>query len=202
MILLELRDGNILIPSNEFDSLFTFDWFLSKLISCKFNITNTDYEDKYILWESKNAVLSILDSIRFQELIIYDNTNLIYLKSLINKWSLPEWMEEKIEIKIEENKKKELEDRRKTDIKEKSNYIFHCPTCQSGFKLEENHNKACQIHSGILNYRINNESYFSCCGYQPLKNNSELKPCTIGYHIYSTTDYIFYLSTIKNNYNK
>ena len=65
MILLELRDGNILIPSNEFDSLFTFDWFLSKLISCKFNITNTDYEDKYILWESKNAVLSILDSIRF-----------------------------------------------------------------------------------------------------------------------------------------
>ena len=96
IIHLTLRDGNLVLPKREFDSVFDFDWFLNLLV--KFPNYSNEPEDKvvnYTLWEEKNAVLSILDSLRYNKLILY-NTNLDYLAALADKWCVPEWLKNEI----------------------------------------------------------------------------------------------------------
>ena len=183
MILLELRDGNIIIPKTEFDTIFKFDWFLSHLVQYDFNIDNKEYQNKFTLWESKSAVLSILDSIRYNKLIIYDNTNLEYLESLADKWCLPKWL---IEL-IDETKKNnlEIEDNSKSKIKN-LNMTFKCIICLSGFNYFDNAIPKCISHKLHLKWLPNQESHFPCCGQS--QEIGKDNPCNRGYHVASIAD--------------
>lgn len=167
----KLRDGKISLPKNYFDRYLSFDWFLGALV--RFDKDKDSDHDTYELWEDKNVVLSIFDSIKFQKLTVHQGVSLDYLENLCVMWLAPEWITEDIierkkEVKVEElNFKKSLEK------------IHRCMNCSAGFKLSENHLTACKTHRIHMN-PINR--LFDCCG------NGAEDPCSIGYHISTEND--------------
>lgn len=189
IIHLTLRDGTLVLPKREFDSVFNFDWFLNLLV--KFPNHDDEPEDsvvEYTLWEEKNAVLSILDSLRYQKLIIYQ-TNLEYLAALADKWCVHQWLIDEINKRNESlisqylNSKSSLQEINQ-EINKVCSQIKKCQLCNIGYNPLENTSTSCKRHPG--NYSmINNEFTYLCCGFTP-NNCSEDDPrkngCKIGFH--------------------
>lgn len=190
IIHLTLRDGNLVLPKKEFDTVFDFDWFLNLLV--KFPNHSDKPEDsvvEYTLWEEKNAVLSILDSLRYNKLILYE-TNLGYLAALADKWCVPQWLINEINDRNKSivskslNSKSSLEEVNQ-EINKLSCLIKRCQLCNIGFNLFDNTSTSCKRHIGYL-AQISNEYKYTCCGFAP-NNFSEDDPrkngCKIGYHV-------------------
>lgn len=185
-MIIKLRNGSINLPNKMFNELYNFEWYFSNLIKY-----NTDLEsdlDSNLesctieIWEDKEVVLSILDSIKFNKLIIYDNVNVNYLLQLSNYWSIPEHLIEEInnelinEINKKETKKKD------TIILCNKKYEFdnlpqQCKLCRVGFKPSENTFNSCKHHPN--GYDVTNNRYY-CCNAQNYEDF-----CKIGYHILS-----------------
>lgn len=170
IIELELRDGTIKIPKKEFEDIFDFNWFLGNLT--KYDENSDTTIQKYCLWESKNTVLAILDSLRYNKLIIYDN-DLDYLYALSDKWCVPEWLKTEILLNIE---------KKKINNDFTNNMSFKCLNCGSGFKISENKNDSCKTHRYSL---CAVTLRFSCCGKHA---DAENNYCISGYHILSDSD--------------
>jgi hypothetical protein len=181
VINLKLRDEYVQIHRKELEELGSTDWFLKNLIkypSNKKDETNCYYI--YELWEDKKTVMSIFDSLRFNSLIIYPNVSFDYLILLCDKWTVPP---ELIENIIE--RKKELNKPTKSKI-DKEDIILQCTNCKVGFKLSENYNQSCKIHSlGTINDK------WLCCQ-KPLDHPH----CKVGYHV------AFNMVTIMQQYYK
>ena len=173
--ILELRDGKIILPEEYFKRYLDVDWFLSGL----YNFPNQSKEDEpdhkiFTLWESKNVVLTLIDSLKFQKLTLHNDVSLEYLNNLANMWCAPEWLIKEIEEYKKENDKKKLY----TIVGEKEldNCIFKCKICYVGFKLNYNNEDSCKRHRGAFNQ---NSNKFTCCGEVNSVNNF----CQVGYHI-------------------
>ena len=171
--ILELRDGKIILPEEYFKRYLDVDWFISSL----YNFPNQSNEDNpdhkiFTLWESKNEVLTLIDSLKFQKLTLHNNISLDYLNNLANMWCAPKWLIDEIEesIKI----KKEIESL--SNQEELDNHIFRCKICGIGFKLKDNKENSCKSHKGLFNLNANR---YMCCG----NNNSIDNACQVGYHI-------------------
>jgi len=189
MIIIKLRDGTINIPYKYFEKYLDIDWFFSNLIKYSFNddtnggmgdgIEGIEGKDdiKYTIieiFESKNAVLSIFDSLRFNKLVIHNYVSLDYLYSLVDYWCGPEWIKEEIEKRRINEEYKEVN--KKTDmIITLENYIFKCINCYNGFKLSENNRDSCKRH---LTHISHTTMIHSCCG-----GGIDSDKCLIGYHI-------------------
>ena len=204
MIILELRDGNIVLSEEEFKHSFDFEWFIGKLVTLDFNITNPDYENKFILWESKDAVLSILDSIRYNKLIVHNNCNLDYLEALIDKWCLPEWMRSDISKLNKEQNTKSFDSNNKQTITLKTlgrNFILRCVNCHSGFNYFDNKETSCKSHKSMFS-----NNHFACCGLNPDHPNDYTKKfidgCIQGYHVASVYDIEQITKIFKLNENE
>ena len=83
-----LRDGKTaFIPKEELEGLFFEDTFFGGLIrtssSESFNNENT-----FELWEDYDTFMSIIDSLRFNDLIVYEGVNLNYMRALCDKWCI------------------------------------------------------------------------------------------------------------------
>ena len=96
--ILELRDGKIILPEEYFKRYLNVDWFLSGL----YNFPNQYKEDEpdhkiFTLWESKNVILTLIDSLKFQKLTLHNDVSLEYLNNLANMWCAPEWLIKEIE---------------------------------------------------------------------------------------------------------
>ena len=193
IIHLTLRDGNLVLPKREFDSVFDFDWFLNLLV--KFPNYSNEPEDKvvnYTLWEEKSAVLSILDSLRYNKLILY-KTNLDYLAALADKWCVPEWLKDEINKRNDSRVSESLSSESSLEeinqeINKICSQIKTCQLCSIGFNPIENTSTSCKRHPG--NYSmINNQFTYLCCGFTP-NNHTEDDPrkngCKIGYHTCKT----------------
>jgi len=191
IIHLILRDGNLILPKREFDSFFDFDWFLNILV--KFPNHSNEPEDtvEYTVWEEKNAVLSILDSLRYNKLIVY-KTNLDYLEALADKWCVPEWLINEIKsrnkskfVNINNLDSESSLEQVNQEINKISSQIKKCSLCKTGFNLFDNTSTSCKRHVGCLT-NINNNYIYLCCGYTP-NNSAEDDPrkngCRIGFHI-------------------
>ena len=183
IIELELRDGTIKIPKKEFDDIFDFTWFLGNLT--KYDQNQDTHIQKYCLWESKNVVLSLLDSLRYNKLITY-NTDLDYLYALADKWCVPEWLKTEILLNMKKNKNTF------TDLTKDMPMV--CVNCGTGFKLSENHSDSCKTHRYSLS-TVNLR--FSCCGKQA---DAEDNYCITGYHVLSSSDYdkLIKLNNLEN----
>lgn len=165
VIQITCRDNKkIQLPRKEILDLIEQDWFLSLLVSNNFGKEN---ENCYYVWEDFNHVMSIIESLRYNELIILESVSLDYLKCLADKWCAPDWLKEKIINRQNENKK----------INDINNIIFKCETCEKGFKNSENTKYSCRTH--VYGYSATSEC-FACCG-----NGKESKYCRVGYHISS-----------------
>lgn len=183
IIELELRDGIIKIPKKEFDDIFDFTWFLGNLT--KYD-QNPDTEiQKYCLWESKNMVLSILDSLRYHKLITH-NSDLDYLYALADKWCVPEWLKTEISINLEKSKN--------NTSTFPNNMTFRCKNCGSGFKISENKNDSCKTHRYSL---CAVTLRFACCGKHA---DAENNYCISGYHVLcdSDNDKLIKLNNLEN----
>ena len=186
MIKFVLRNGSINMPLKIYESIYSFEWFISKLI--KYEVENTKLEnngkdkdkdkDNIIieLWEDKEIILSIFDSIKFNSLIIYDDVNIDYLYELANYYNIPEHI-----LTLLEEKKNKIESESLELKKIKENIIldetiYECNICGIGFKKSENKNDSCKTHKYGYNF---NEGKFVCCA-RPIEDENF---CRIGYHI-------------------
>ena len=179
-IILNLRDGPLIIPKKYYETYLNIDWFLSGLI-------NFSEDDTYTLWEDKSAVLSLFDTIKFNKLTIHKDVSLDYLEHLADMWCVPQWIidaikERKIDVVNEINENNEI------NI---NNHIFKCINCSAGYKIKENTKIACKHHNRLFNHAAKT---YDCCG----KNIND-EPCVIGYHFVNTYDY---LQILNNNTGK
>ena len=184
-IILNLRDGPLIIPKKYYESYLNIDWFLSGLIN--FSESN-DENNTYTLWEDKDVVLSLFDSLKFQKLTIHKDVSLDYLENLADMWCAPQWIIEAIkERKIEYNELKELE----SNTYNINNHVFKCINCSSGYKIKENTNTSCNYHNNTFNLNSGN---YNCCG----RDNNEEK-CVTGYHCSCSYDYIVIYDKLNKN---
>ena len=175
-IILNLRDGNLIIPKKYYETYLNIDWFLSGLIN--FSESN-DEHNTYTLWEDKAAILSLFDSIKFNKLTIHKDVSLDYIEHLADMWCAPTWIIDA----IKERKLNTIDDNidlnnNNNDI---NNSVFKCVNCSVGFKINENTKTSCKHHNRRFN---NSTNTYDCCG---RVNNDE--PCIIGYHNVNVYDY-------------
>lgn len=177
-LILNLRNGKICIPKDYYEKyLANIDWFFSGLIK----YTDNETDEPITLWEDKEVVLTIFDSIKFNKLTLHENVSLDYLYNICDMWCVPQWLMEDI------TKIKNLKDTNKND-NSINNYIFTCEKCGIGFKLAENTRESCKTHCSSISFLGHPNGIFICCGHTPQEN-----PCQIGYHI--PKDFIY----IKKN---
>ena len=168
------RDGEVIIPKKQFETFLNIDWFITNLIKYS-EETDKDNHKIIELYESKNAVLTLFDSIRFNKLILHDES-IDYIISLSDYWCAPKWLITELELVKERetnNTNTFLDSYPNQNLNQ--NPIVECKLCRMGFKLKENSCTSCKRHL----YSINNGTLkFACCGRGP---NEEC--CSIGYHI-------------------
>lgn len=167
-IILNLRDGNLIIPKKYYENYLNIDWFLSGLI-------NFSEEESYTLWEDKAAVLSLFDSIKFNKLTIHKDVSLDYLEHLADMWCAPTWIIDD----IKERKLNTINDI--NDINDVNNYVFKCINCSVGYKIKENTKISCKHHNVLFN---NSTNSYDCCG-----RGYNDEPCVVGYHYINANDY-------------
>lgn len=177
---LKCRNESIYIPNNEIQYLSDSDWFLSLLLKYK-NDTNI-----YEIGEHKSVVLSIIESLRHHEVILFDNIPLDYMASVAEKWCCPEWLKKKIK-----DKQKCLTYKNKNTMIETllENHVYKCMNCKVGFKLEDNTHTSCKIHPEPFNHATNT---FNCCG-----KGADTPYCQEGYHIIHPSS--FHVLKLKKN---
>jgi len=166
------RNEVVFMQKGDICSLIDEDWFLSSILNTKFN----DVDDNTLfINEDKNTAMSLLETIRYNRLIVYDKVSLDYMLALSEKWCLPTYINDIISKGIEEQSENQITDN--NEIK-RMNILkmipFKCTVCQTGFKLQDNTSTSCFCHPGV--YNIMSQSY-KCCG-KPLDS----QPCKIGYH--------------------
>ena len=166
-IVLRLRDGKLIIPKEYYKHYLEFDWFFSKMVE----FDSMDRDDDYTLWEDKNAILSIFDSLKFSKLVLHDGVSIDYLENLCDMWLAPDW----IKVALQERRVK-IEDAKYDNVSE-HNKIFQCKNCEIGFKLRENKIDSCKKHR--LPVMTQNNRYY-CCG---ALHNQPNTFCVVGYHI-------------------
>tara|TARA_B110001450_G_scaffold217355_1_gene211315 strand:- start:50 stop:553 length:504 start_codon:yes stop_codon:yes gene_type:complete len=154
-ILLLCRGQKLLLSIKEIEQLSEQEWFISLLL--KYEKDNDPIE----LCEDINIVLSVIETLKYKKLIIYNNISLDHMYMLCDKWCVPEWIKEEISEKISENKN--------TD--NQNEIIYQCKVCAIGFKKSENTSISCSRHR--IPYSIIT-STFNCC--------KQDEPCIKGYH--------------------
>lgn len=166
------NNRSIIIPKDELIRICDDDWFLKIMIEA-------DYLQKenenYNIWEDYDVVMSILESLRYNSLIVLKNVSLDYLLKLAEKWCVPEWLLNDIKGRIYDEKQNIIN---KKSYKLKfieENILFTCKICGTGFKLGENTKTSCKSHKSQFSALTHK---FDCCG------KDENGPCCVqGYHV-------------------
>jgi hypothetical protein len=172
-------DESFIILSNDYIINLTDDgWFLKNLIE---DIPNQNTVEDIQLDESKENVVSIIETLKAGKLCIRDSVNLNYFRYLCDKWCLPFWITEQLDEKI--NSK---------NFKLTNDNLFkictlQCQLCRKGFKLYNNDANSCRFHPG----KLENDRY-TCCG------KRESQPCQTGYHVPYFSQYQVILEKFQN----
>ena len=182
ILILMCRGESIYIKESEIQELSDNEWFLSILLKYK-------KDDIIEIGEEKQLVLSIIESLRYNKLILLKYVSLDLMKALCDKWCCPEWLIHLIGQRLND------EDTSEPYIL--SNYMYTCKNCSHGFKIKENTSTSCNFHSKSY------DSYhdlFPCCGLRLRINNNQMpiKTCSIGYHIPSPESLQQYVNIKKS----
>lgn len=213
-VILVCNNSELIFNKKMYNQYFDSDHFLSLLIkypqSC-IEIKDSDkdrenpllynkYEkyEKFTINEDKNLVLSVINSLRFNKLILYDDVCIDYMLEICKMWCMPESLLDQINEKIEENKMDKLNITRDENT-------YKCELCGCGFKKYENTSTSCKTHDNRvhLGYTcISMVFRWKCCGQKVLSINDEddddandgngdgngngkykTNYCKIGYHV-------------------
>lgn len=178
--IIELRDGTITIPKKMYELYLDFDWYLSGLVN--FN----SEENKISLWEDKNVVMSIFDSLKYKKLIVHENVSLEYLYILADMWCVPKWLIDEIKEKQRLQKNQQINE--KLNI---FHHTFSCIHCSSGFREINNTPNSCKHHRSVFNHSTNK---WNCCG-----GTHDSEPCVIGFHVAKIYDFNLVYNLINKN---
>ena len=161
------RGESVFMTRGDITGLVKEEWFLSVIVGNDYWKDNTN---KLEINEEKNTVMSIIETMRHNSLIVLKDVSLDYMLVLAEKWCIPELFIEYIKNKITIQKD--------SSNNPMDNVIFLCARCRSGFKMTENKADSCKSH---LTYFSNGR--FMCCG-----RTSNYPPCRIGYHVLCNDD--------------
>jgi hypothetical protein len=184
-ITFKLRDGEVTIPKKELEVCMFGDWYISKLVC---NSIDTKENDTFEVWEDEDVFMTIINSMRLNNLILYDDDiNFDYLYALADKYCVNEKILEQIK------EKKKIHEYNQKTIVEKylNNYIQLCSNCNCGFSLKENKSDSCRYHVCMYNSVMNN---FQCCGHtfdHENPDNPLNRGCKVGYHVHKINVNIF-----------
>ena len=192
----------LIVDMKEFEFLEdeqgTQDWFLSLFL--KYNKDNKFKKDEngfliYITDEDYNVIKSLIKSIQYNKLILYENVNINILFEVAKKLCAPINILEI--IKKNRNNYNELELLNKNYSKKELIYLkqtFKCKLCKQGFNHLNNNHGDCKYHTN--SYNLTSECYL-CCG-----GDITDKGCKIGKHVAEVhnTD-IEFIKTLLSNIN-
>ena len=167
------RDNrSIIIPKDELIRICDEEWFLKTMIEADY-LRKED--EVYNIWEDYDVVMSILESLRYNSLIVLKNVSLDYLLKLAEKWCVPEWLIQLIKERIESEKQCKLVNKPFALKFLEETVLFTCKICGTGFKLCENTKNSCKSHKSSYS---SISTKFDCCG------RDENGPCCVeGYHV-------------------
>lgn len=170
---LSFRNESVFMSINNILSITNKKWFLLDIINAHINHYDSN---KININEDKNLALSLIETMRYNKLILLnDNININLLLLLAKKWRVPDKIINIIENNLSEKAKKIIINHPILNY-----LIFQCINCKMGFKLHENTNNSCVCHPKCLNH-ISHK--FNCCG-----KYSGSDPCSRGYHCLSKVD--------------
>tara|TARA_B100000123_G_C25707526_1_gene418298 strand:+ start:439 stop:1020 length:582 start_codon:yes stop_codon:yes gene_type:complete len=166
-----LQGTIIKIPNEELELILSYDWYLTKLVQSEIDHPKDKENKAYILFENPQIFMDIIDSLRYHKVIISDEQKLNYYISLGEKWFLPEWFLDELNLKLEKYNSKK-------DFISNLFQIKQCKNCHQTYKESENHKDACQFHY----QKLSGARFYPCCGHD-ITSNQENKFCCKGYHI-------------------
>ena len=194
MILVELsfRNESVYMMKKDITGLTNEEWFLKNILEADY-FPEEENNNKLEINEDKYTALSIIDSMRYNRLIVYPRVSMDYLLLLAEKWCIPENIIDMIKVRMEHNINVNNLDyaiHENPIFNEIDNLVFKCENCCTGFKMAENKNDSCithrTFHPGI--------ETFMCCG-----GKYGSMPCTLGFHILDNYDMTKYLALKKFN---
>tara|TARA_Y100000022_G_C13150977_1_gene329441 strand:- start:33 stop:590 length:558 start_codon:yes stop_codon:yes gene_type:complete len=171
VIKINCRDGIINMPYKIFENIYDFEWYFNSLIKNEL-IDNKNEKIDLDIWENKDALLSIFDSIKFNKLIIYNDLNLSYLLELCSYYCVPDFIIDELNTKLEDEKIFKINEIKSNPYEE----VLKCSLCFTGFKKSENKYNSCKRHKCNID---NVSKIYICCG----KHISSNEYCLVGYHI-------------------
>ena len=183
---LSFRNESVFMTKGDIIGISNDEWFLK-------NILEVDYfpeeeNNKLEINEDKNTAMSLIESMRYNRLIVYPRVSMDYLLLLGEKWCIPENILEMIKERMNHNINVNNLDyaiHENPVSNEIDNMVFKCYCCGVGFKMKENKRDSCVTH-GIFHPGIET---FICCG-----GKHGAGPCRTGYHVLSDCDNTKYLN--------
>lgn len=150
------------------------DWFLPLLLKYEINNEKENGITEVHIGEERNLILSVIETIRYNKLIKFDNIPLDLMHALCEKWCCPEHI---LNLILEEKENSKLEKEKSLPIVDINDYFLECSICEVGFKIRENTAESCKTHSKAYSSITSNHP---CCGNNPSEG---LNFCRIGYHV-------------------
>jgi len=187
-ILLVFRGDSVIFKKSELINLIKEDWFLSNILQMNFEDKTTP--EKLEICEDKNTAMSLIETMRYNSLIVYPKVSLDYLLALAEKWCLPNNVIKMIKNRIVQHINKNDNNLKYINFDEIDTKItFKCINCKGAFKIYENTSESCAFHPYDINYATETRR---CCG-KP--NNSS--PCVKSHHVTSIYDLRIYVEMKK-----
>ena len=188
IIELSFRNESIFMTKGDITGFTKEEWFLKTIMESDCFLEETN---KLEINEDKNTAMSLIETLRYNRLIIYPRVSMDYLLLLAEKWCIPDNIIEMIKERMEQNINVNNIDKtiHETPIFDPiDNIIFRCYVCNTGFKMIENTKQSCTIHGGFSHAH----STFECCG-----GRAGSTPCKIGYHVLNYSDREIYFKHKK-----
>lgn len=139
------------------------DFMIKNLIEDTGDTSDIDIDEDY------NIIKNILDSLKYKTLIFNNDTNLKLMYCVCDKWCVPIWLTDAIDLHITQSKKLMSVT---TFIDSLTNGIYRCKNCGVGYNKYNNKAGACKSHR--IASTIEGSNNYACC-------NKE-EPCQVGYH--------------------
>ena len=180
-IIFKLRGETVTIPKYEYDIIFEEKWFISDLVKLNFDADNdgNGQNPVYELWEDKDVFISIIDSIRYKQILLNKSVTIEKFIAVATKWTAPEWL-----LRLAELKKNEICENLHQLVG-----VFECKNCNVGFKLSENKSTSCTFHKRNYNFNV---SSWECCG-----KIKDCEGCSVGYHVPRIYDIRAYVDVVE-----
>ena len=179
-IKLECRDGSVTIPKKYYEDYLSGDWYIGSLVRFDTNYNESLDNITLEIWENKDAVLSIFDSMRFMKLTVHDGVSLDYLENLADMWCAPQWINDSIHRKMLSKTKPNI-----------INHTFKCINCSAGYREIDNNESSCHHHNKKFNHNYNT---YNCCN-----GSRDAEPCITGYHVVNSYDYNLIYNMLNKN---